>query len=141
VPAWVTHAVSKSRLSSQTPYLGLSGYGASRTCAWGTAHCEVMEGCWRVPSKIVLTSRSADAGGSVKHVRRVGWLVFWQEAERGNVRFSFFSPKFDLLGLNASDYQNSYSDAEITDCQHLHQEYDESRSNFAFIFNVHRYTD
>jgi hypothetical protein len=48
----------------------------------------------------VLTSRSADAGGSVTHVLQVGWLVFWQEAERGNVRFSFFSPKSDLLGLN-----------------------------------------
>jgi len=40
-----------------------------------------------------------DAGGSVKHVLRVGWLVFWQEAERGKVRFSFFSPKSDLLEL------------------------------------------
>jgi len=37
----------------------------------------------------------------VKHVLRVGWLVFWQEAERGNVRFSFFLPKSDLLGLTA----------------------------------------
>ena len=42
---------------------------------------------------------AADAGGSFKHVLRVGWLVFWQETERGNCRFSFFSPKSDLLGL------------------------------------------
>ena len=27
-----------------------------------------------------------------------GWSC-WQEAERGNFRFSFFSPKSDLLGL------------------------------------------
>ena len=57
----------------------------------------------------MLTLRPADAGGSFKHVLRVGWLVFWQETERGNCRFSFFSPKSDLLGLNVHAARTSGS--------------------------------
>ena len=52
----------------------------------------------------------------MKHVLRVGWLVFWQEAERGNVRFSFFSPKSDLLGLTAGQPCPACSDAAAARC-------------------------
>jgi hypothetical protein len=75
VPAGVTHAVPQSRLSSYTPYLGLSGYGASRTCARGTARCEVMEGCWRVPSKIVRAHFTVCGRGRVSKARAPSWLT------------------------------------------------------------------
>ena len=50
-------------------------------------------------------------GGSVNHVLRVGWLVFWQGTERGNCRFSFFSPKSDLLGLISCDATSLFQNA------------------------------
>ena len=45
VPARDPHAVPKSRLSSQTPIWISRATGQTLGARWGTARCEVMEGC------------------------------------------------------------------------------------------------
>ena len=71
------------------PYLGLSGCGVSRTCAWGTAQCEVMEGCWRVHSKIVRAHFTVCGRGRVSKARAPSWAGVYFGRRRNGEMFGF----------------------------------------------------